>query len=86
MRGSRLVGDGVGEGGVVAQPHPDNDARRADEALLMPRSAEAAEGAAEGIAGAFAPDGATQDLTHPAEHNSPASALRHDGFSYSSGI
>ncbi|MEV6025220.1 NAD(P)/FAD-dependent oxidoreductase [Streptomyces sp. NPDC052036] len=41
-----------------------DDAVRAYENLLLPRSREAAEGAAEGIAGAFAPDSATQTLAH----------------------
>ncbi|WP_030867615.1 FAD-dependent oxidoreductase [Streptomyces sp. NRRL F-2747] len=41
-----------------------DDAVRAYEGLLLPRSAAAAEGAAEGIAGAFAPDSATQVLAH----------------------
>ncbi|MFF8729374.1 FAD-dependent oxidoreductase [Streptomyces sp. NPDC015171] len=41
-----------------------DDAVRAYENLMLPRSAEAAEGAAEGIAGAFAPDSSTQTLAH----------------------
>ncbi|MEV6579905.1 NAD(P)/FAD-dependent oxidoreductase [Streptomyces sp. NPDC051582] len=41
-----------------------DDAVRAYEELLLPRSAAAAEGAAEGIAGAFAPDSAAQTLAH----------------------
>ncbi|AKN71847.1 FAD-dependent oxidoreductase [Streptomyces sp. PBH53] len=45
--------------------HPDVDqAVMAYEKVLLPRSAAAAEGAAEGIAGAFAPDGAAQVLAH----------------------
>ncbi|MFD5510471.1 FAD-dependent oxidoreductase [Streptomyces sp. NPDC127051] len=43
-----------------------DDAVRAYESLLLPRSAAAAEGAAEGIAGAFAPDSAAQVLAHMA--------------------
>ncbi|MEU7576620.1 NAD(P)/FAD-dependent oxidoreductase [Streptomyces sp. NPDC041068] len=34
------------------------------EKILLPRSVEAAEGAAEGIAGAFSPDSATETLAH----------------------
>ncbi|MFI5671696.1 FAD-dependent oxidoreductase [Streptomyces sp. NPDC051704] len=41
-----------------------DEAVRAYEDLLLPRSAAAAEGAAEGIAGAFAPDSAAQVLAH----------------------
>ncbi|WP_432153654.1 FAD-dependent oxidoreductase [Streptomyces tricolor] len=45
--------------------HPDVDqAVMAYEKVLLPRSATAAEGAAEGIASAFAPDGAAQVLAH----------------------
>ncbi|MEU8461552.1 NAD(P)/FAD-dependent oxidoreductase [Streptomyces sp. NPDC029003] len=40
------------------------EAVAAYEEVLLPRSAEAAEGAAEGIAGAFAPDSAAQILAH----------------------
>lgn len=41
-----------------------DEAVRAYEALMLPRSAEAAEGAAEGIDSAFAPDSAAQVLAH----------------------
>ncbi|WP_327360966.1 MULTISPECIES: FAD-dependent oxidoreductase [unclassified Streptomyces] len=41
-----------------------DDAVRAYENLLLPRSREAAEGAAEGIDSAFAPDSAAQTLAH----------------------
>ncbi|MFJ9822020.1 FAD-dependent oxidoreductase [Streptomyces sp. NPDC101151] len=41
-----------------------DDAVRAYEHLLLPRSREAAEGAAEGIDSAFAPDSATRTLAH----------------------
>ncbi|MGI5447801.1 FAD-dependent oxidoreductase [Streptomyces sp. CA-243310] len=45
--------------------HPTVDqAVTAYEKILLPRSIEAAEGAAEGIDGAFAPDGAEQALAH----------------------
>ncbi|WP_329229580.1 hypothetical protein [Streptomyces canus] len=38
------------------------------EKILIPRSVEAAEGAAEGIDGAFAPDSAEQALAHMTAH------------------
>jgi 2-polyprenyl-6-methoxyphenol hydroxylase-like FAD-dependent oxidoreductase len=46
-----------------AHTHID-DAVAAYEKVLLPRSVEAAEGAAEGIDGAFAPDSAEQTLAH----------------------
>ncbi|WP_152648456.1 FAD-dependent oxidoreductase [Streptacidiphilus anmyonensis] len=48
---------------LIAEPTLDA-AVRAYEAVLRPRSLAAAEGAAEGIAGAFAPDSAAQTLAH----------------------
>ncbi|MFI6048980.1 hypothetical protein ACIBCO_02695 [Streptomyces violascens] len=45
------------------------DAVRAHEGLLFPRSRAAAEGAAEGIEGAFAPDSAAQTLAHMTQHH-----------------
>ncbi|MET7517417.1 NAD(P)/FAD-dependent oxidoreductase [Streptomyces sp. NPDC005480] len=39
------------------------------ENVMLPRSTEAAEGAAEGLAGAFAPDSADQTLTHMTAHH-----------------
>ncbi|OIJ64358.1 FAD-dependent oxidoreductase [Streptomyces mangrovisoli] len=50
--------------------HPGVDqAVLAYEKVLLPRSAEAAEGAAEGIDGAFAPDSAAQTLAHMTAHH-----------------
>lgn len=46
-----------------------DDAVRAYENLLLPRSREAAEGAAEGVASAFAPDSATQALAHMSQNH-----------------
>ncbi|MEV5678636.1 NAD(P)/FAD-dependent oxidoreductase [Streptomyces sp. NPDC052179] len=46
-----------------------DDAVTAYEEILLPRSIEAAEGAAEGIDGAFAPDSAEQTLAHMAAHH-----------------
>ncbi|MFF4354366.1 FAD-dependent oxidoreductase [Streptomyces sp. NPDC001530] len=48
---------------LIDNPAVD-DATRAYENLLLPRSIEAAEGAAEGIDSAFAPDSAAQTLAH----------------------
>jgi 2-polyprenyl-6-methoxyphenol hydroxylase-like FAD-dependent oxidoreductase len=39
------------------------------ENVMLPRSTEAAEGAAEGLAGAFAPDSADQTLAHMTAHH-----------------
>ncbi|MFB7783521.1 FAD-dependent oxidoreductase [Streptomyces vinaceus] len=50
--------------GLVDATTTTDDAVRAYEELMLPRSAAAAEGAAEGIAGAFAPDSAAQTLAH----------------------
>ncbi|KMO94021.1 FAD-dependent oxidoreductase [Streptomyces roseus] len=49
---------------LIDAPTAIDEAVRAYEDLLLPRSAAAAEGAAEGIAGAFAPDSAAQTLAH----------------------
>ncbi|MGW6824239.1 FAD-dependent oxidoreductase [Streptomyces sp. NPDC055005] len=50
--------------------HPTVDqAVTAYEKVLLPRSIEAAEGAAEGIEGAFAPDSAEQTLAHMTRHH-----------------
>ncbi|MFJ6833025.1 FAD-dependent oxidoreductase [Streptomyces sp. NPDC091209] len=52
---------------LIENPTVD-DAVRAYETVMRPRSVQAAEGAAEGINGAFSPDGATQILAHMAQH------------------
>ncbi|MFE6847430.1 FAD-dependent oxidoreductase [Streptomyces sp. NPDC057686] len=56
------------DGADLARALIDNtavgDAVRAYESVLLPRSREAAEGAAEGIDSAFAPDSAAQVLDH----------------------
>ncbi|MGV2919729.1 FAD-dependent oxidoreductase [Streptomyces alfalfae] len=50
--------------------HPTVDqAISSYEKAALPRSAEAAEGAAEGMAGAFAPDSAAQALAHMTGHH-----------------
>lgn len=53
---------------LVAHPAVD-DALTAYESVMLPRSAEAAAGAAEGIEGAFAPDSAEQALAHMTGHH-----------------
>ncbi|MEU6678943.1 NAD(P)/FAD-dependent oxidoreductase [Streptomyces sp. NPDC046925] len=55
-------------GALVTSPTVDQ-AITAYEAILMPRSTEAAEGAAEGIDSAFAPDSSTQALAHMTRHH-----------------
>ncbi|RAG84033.1 FAD-dependent monooxygenase [Streptacidiphilus pinicola] len=50
--------------------HPIAEAAvRAYESVMHPRSLKAAEGAAEGIDSAFAPDSAAQALAHMSQHN-----------------
>ncbi|MFK8909665.1 FAD-dependent oxidoreductase [Streptomyces sp. YS-3] len=46
-----------------------DQAIRAYEAVMLPRSAQAAEGAAEGLDSAFAPDSAEQSLAHMNAHH-----------------
>ncbi|MFD7339193.1 FAD-dependent oxidoreductase [Streptomyces violascens] len=53
---------------LIANPTVD-DAIRAYESVLLPRSIQAAEGAAEGINSAFSPDSATQTLAHMTQHH-----------------
>lgn len=53
---------------LVDNPTVD-EAITAYEKTLLPRSVEAAEGAAEGIDGAFAPDSAAQTLAHMTQHH-----------------
>ncbi|MCX4626299.1 NAD(P)/FAD-dependent oxidoreductase [Streptomyces sp. NBC_01443] len=61
------------DGADLARALIDNtavdDAVRAYEDLLLPRSREAAEGAAEGIDSAFAPDSAAQVLAHMSQNH-----------------
>ncbi|WP_329394806.1 NAD(P)/FAD-dependent oxidoreductase [Streptomyces melanogenes] len=53
---------------LIENPTTD-DAIRAYETVLLPRSIQAAEGAAEGINSAFSPDSATQTLAHMTQHH-----------------
>ncbi|MFC8128737.1 FAD-dependent oxidoreductase [Streptomyces sp. NPDC057302] len=61
------------DGADLARALVDNptidQAITAYEETLLPRSIEAAEGAAEGINSAFAPDSATQTLAHMTQHH-----------------
>ncbi|MFI9645874.1 FAD-dependent oxidoreductase [Streptomyces sp. NPDC052040] len=56
--------DGADLARAVATGPTVEDALTAYEDVLLPRSAEAAAGAAEGLTGAFAPDSAEQTLAH----------------------
>ncbi|WP_371648985.1 MULTISPECIES: FAD-dependent oxidoreductase [unclassified Streptomyces] len=53
---------------LIESPTTD-DAIRAYETVLLPRSIQAAEGAAEGINSAFSPDSAAQALAHMTQHH-----------------
>ncbi|GGO96515.1 FAD-dependent oxidoreductase [Wenjunlia tyrosinilytica] len=53
---------------IAAEPGVD-EAIHAYEAVMLPRSAEAAAGAAEGLGSAFAPDSTEQALAHMAKHH-----------------
>ncbi|MFB0627498.1 FAD-dependent oxidoreductase [Streptomyces sp. AB3(2024)] len=61
--------DGADLARALVDGNTVDEAVRAYERLMLPRSAEAAEGAAEGIAGAFAPDSAAQALAHMTRHH-----------------
>ncbi|MFI1760615.1 FAD-dependent oxidoreductase [Streptomyces sp. NPDC020800] len=61
--------DGADLAHALIQSPTIEDAIHAYEAVLHPRSVAAAEGAAEGINSAFAPDSATQTLSHMTEHH-----------------
>lgn len=54
---------------TLATEHTIGQAIRAYEAVMLPRSARAAEGSAEGLDSAFAPDSATQSLAHMNTHH-----------------
>ncbi|MGY4905772.1 hypothetical protein [Streptomyces sp. 900116325] len=53
---------------LIDNPAVDQ-AIKAYEKVLLPCSVEAAEGEAEGIGGAFAPDSAAQTLAHMTQHH-----------------
>lgn len=61
--------DGADLAHALTESPTINDAIRTYEAVLLPRSIQAAEGAAEGIDSAFSPDSATQTLAHMTQHH-----------------
>ncbi|KOU23380.1 FAD-dependent oxidoreductase [Streptomyces sp. WM6372] len=61
--------DGADLARAIIEGRTIDDAVRAYEATLLPRSIQAAEGAAEGIDSAFAPDSATMTLAHMTQHH-----------------
>ncbi|MEV7399276.1 FAD-dependent monooxygenase [Streptomyces sp. NPDC091267] len=61
--------DGADLAHAVAKQPTLDEAVAAYEDVMLPRSAEAAGGAAEGLDGAFAPDSAQQVIAHMAGHH-----------------
>ncbi|MFJ3926271.1 hypothetical protein [Streptomyces sp. NPDC090022] len=61
--------DGADLASALIEHPTTDDAITAYENILLPRSSEAAEGAAEGIDSAFAPDSATQTLAHMTQNH-----------------
>ncbi|MFJ9342064.1 FAD-dependent oxidoreductase [Streptomyces sp. NPDC101733] len=68
MGANLALRDGADLARALAEHATVDDAVNAYESILIPRSVEAAEGAAEGIDGAFAPDSAQQTLAHMTAH------------------
>ncbi|MFJ3440906.1 FAD-dependent oxidoreductase [Streptomyces sp. NPDC086081] len=64
MGANLAMRDGADLAAALIEHPSTDDAITAYEDILFPRSSEAAEGAAEGINSAFAPDSATQALAH----------------------
>ncbi|MFF7979896.1 FAD-dependent oxidoreductase [Streptomyces sp. NPDC007901] len=64
MGANLAMRDGADLAQALTEHATIDDAVTAYEKILIPRSVEAAEGAAEGIDGAFAPDSAEQTLAH----------------------
>ncbi|MEW2117348.1 NAD(P)/FAD-dependent oxidoreductase [Streptomyces sp. NPDC005474] len=64
MGANLAMRDGADLAHSLAEHATADDAVTAYEKILIPRSVEAAEGAAEGIDGAFAPDSVEQTLAH----------------------
>ncbi|MGW7695458.1 FAD-dependent oxidoreductase [Streptomyces asiaticus] len=69
MGANLAMRDGADLAQALTEHATIDDAVTAYEKILIPRSVEAAEGAAEGIAGAFAPDSAEQTLAHMTAHH-----------------
>ncbi|WP_405880807.1 FAD-dependent oxidoreductase [Streptomyces sp. NBC_01384] len=68
MGANLAMRDGADLAQALTEHATADDAVTAYEKILIPRSVEAAEGAAEGIDGAFAPDSAEQTLAHMTAH------------------
>ncbi|MBK3575917.1 FAD-dependent monooxygenase [Streptomyces sp. MBT65] len=69
MGANLAMRDGADLARALAGHHDVDEAITAYEKILLPRSAEAAQGAAEGIASAFAPDSGEQSRAHMAAHH-----------------
>jgi 2-polyprenyl-6-methoxyphenol hydroxylase-like FAD-dependent oxidoreductase len=61
--------DGADLARAIADETTLDAAVRAYEAVMFPRSAEAAAGAAQGLAGAFSPDSAAHAVAHVTAHS-----------------
>ncbi|MFE2990593.1 FAD-dependent oxidoreductase [Streptomyces sp. NPDC059262] len=68
MGANLAMRDGADLAQALTEHATVDDAVTAYEKILIPRSVEAAEGAAEGIDGAFAPDSAERTLAHMTAH------------------
>jgi 2-polyprenyl-6-methoxyphenol hydroxylase-like FAD-dependent oxidoreductase len=68
MGANLAMRDGADLAQALTEHATVDDAVTAYEKILIPRSVEAAEGAADGIDGAFAPDSAEQTLAHMTAH------------------
>jgi 2-polyprenyl-6-methoxyphenol hydroxylase-like FAD-dependent oxidoreductase len=69
MGANLAMRDGADLASALIEHPTTDDAITAYEDILLPRSSEAAEGAAEGIDSAFAPDSATQTLAHMTQNH-----------------
>jgi len=69
MGANLAMRDGADLAQALTEHATADGAVTAYEKILIPRSVEAAEGAAEGIDGAFAPDSAEQALAHMTAHH-----------------
>lgn len=69
MGANLAMRDGADLAQALTEHAAVDDAVTTYEKILIPRSVEAAEGAAEGIDGAFAPDSAEQTLAHMTAHH-----------------
>ncbi|GAA3081740.1 hypothetical protein GCM10020000_79580 [Streptomyces olivoverticillatus] len=69
MGANLAMRDGADLAQALTEHATVDDAVTAYEKILIPRSVEAAEGAAEGIDGAFSLDSAEQTLAHMTAHH-----------------